>query len=204
MKTPLRYQFSEYDCGPACLENAISYLFEREKIPPEVLRCISLYCLDGFSDAGLSGQTGTSATAMMFLCNWLTAYGKTGRLPVACRYLSGADVHLGADSPILGALARGGVVVQRLILDVGHYILLTGLDGDRVLAFDPYHWEEGYDDNSVEVVWDHPDAYNRRIPLRLLDSEGTLDYSLGPVAQREAVLLFHTGSTPPEDPQAKI
>ena len=62
MKTPLRYQFSEYDCGPACLQNAISYLFDREEIPPEVLRNISLYCLDGYSAEGISGKTGTSAT----------------------------------------------------------------------------------------------------------------------------------------------
>ena len=75
-------------------------------------------------------------------------------------------------------------MVQRLILDVGHYILLTGVEGDCALAFDPYHWEGDYDDNSVEVVGDHPDAYNRRIPLRLLNSESTLDYALGPVEKR--------------------
>ena len=43
MKTPLRYQFSEYDCGPTSLQNALSFLFDREEIPPEVLRGISLY-----------------------------------------------------------------------------------------------------------------------------------------------------------------
>lgn len=201
MKTPLRYQFSEYDCGPACLENAISYLFDREEIPPEVLRNICLYCLDGYSSEGMSGKTGTSATAMMFLANWLTAYGGTGRLPVTARFLSGAQVSLAPDGEILNALRQGGVVVQRLILDVGHYILLTGIDGDALLAFDPYHWEGNYDDNSVEVVWDCPDRYNRRIPLRLLDSEGTLDYSLGPIGQREAVLIFNTKTSPqPEGP----
>ena len=38
MKIPLRYQMSEYDCGPISMLNAISYLFEREEIPPEVIR----------------------------------------------------------------------------------------------------------------------------------------------------------------------
>ena len=37
MKNPLHYQFSEYDCGPTSMQNAISFLFEREEIPPEVL-----------------------------------------------------------------------------------------------------------------------------------------------------------------------
>ena len=46
MKNPLHYQLSEYDCGPTSLLNAISFLFEREEIPPEILRNIMLYCLD--------------------------------------------------------------------------------------------------------------------------------------------------------------
>lgn len=33
MKNPLHYQFSEYDCGPTSMQNAISFLFEREEIP---------------------------------------------------------------------------------------------------------------------------------------------------------------------------
>ena len=40
MKNPLHYQLSEYDCGPTCMLNAVSFLFEREEIPPEVIRNI--------------------------------------------------------------------------------------------------------------------------------------------------------------------
>ena len=43
MKNPLRYQMSEYDCGPTTMLNAISYLFPREIISPEVIRNIMLY-----------------------------------------------------------------------------------------------------------------------------------------------------------------
>ena len=51
----------------------------------------------------------------------------------------------------------------------------------------------------MEVVADHPSAYNRRIPLRLMNSESMKDYSLGPVEKREAVLLFN--DRPPEAAQ---
>ena len=47
MKNPLHYQFSEYDCGPTTMQNAISFLFEREEIPPEILRNI-----DKLADSG--------------------------------------------------------------------------------------------------------------------------------------------------------
>lgn len=31
MKSPLRYQISDYDCGPTSMLNAVSFLFEREQ-----------------------------------------------------------------------------------------------------------------------------------------------------------------------------
>ena len=52
MKTPLHYQMTEYDCGPITVMNAIIYLFEREQIPPDLIRNIMLYCLDGYGAEG--------------------------------------------------------------------------------------------------------------------------------------------------------
>ena len=52
MKNPLHYQFSDYDCGPTSVLNAVAYLFEREDIPPEILRNVMLYCLDCHSFDG--------------------------------------------------------------------------------------------------------------------------------------------------------
>ena len=45
MKVPLRYQMTEYDCGPTSLLNAMSFLFEREELPPELVRNIMLYSM---------------------------------------------------------------------------------------------------------------------------------------------------------------
>ena len=58
MKTPLQYQISEYDCGPTTLDNAIRFLFEREDIPPEIIRNITLYCLDCYGEGGVPGLQG--------------------------------------------------------------------------------------------------------------------------------------------------
>ena len=54
MKNPLHYQFSEYDCGPTTMQNAISFLFEREEIPPEILRNIDKLAV---SSKYLSGKS---------------------------------------------------------------------------------------------------------------------------------------------------
>ena len=58
MKNPLRYQLSEYDCGPTSMLNALAFLFEREDIPPEAVRNIMLYCLDCYGSDGVSGKSG--------------------------------------------------------------------------------------------------------------------------------------------------
>ena len=122
MKNPLRYQMTEYDCGPTSMLNAVSYLFQREEIPPEIVRSIMLYCLDCFGSDGASGKCGTSCMAMMFLSNWLNGFGEIRNLPVSSQYLSGKSVYLGSESLINDALHRGGAVVVRLYLDEPHYV----------------------------------------------------------------------------------
>ena len=108
MKNPLRYQLSEYDCGPTSMLNALAFLFEREDIPPEAVRNIKLYCLDCYGSDGVIGKSGTSCAAMMFLSNWLNGYGETGHLAVSSRYLSGREVNFSQNGPLRDALRRGG------------------------------------------------------------------------------------------------
>ena len=67
MKTPLHYQMTEYDCGPITVMNAIIYLFEREQIPPDLIRNIMLYCLDGYGAEGAPGKPVPPPAALSFV-----------------------------------------------------------------------------------------------------------------------------------------
>ncbi len=195
MKNPLRYQISEYDCGPTSLLNAVSYLFEREEIAPEIIRNIMLYSLDNYNNEGIQGKSGTSAAAMMFLTNWLNNVGRIGRLNVSGRHITEDSVFVGPESLIDDALRRGGAAVVLCYFDELHYILLTGVDGDSYYAFDPYYCSEPFDfAPDIQMITDHPKEYNRIIPSGYLNSEGTGIYALGPVEQREAVILFNGGT----------
>lgn len=80
MKTPLHYQMTEYDCGPITVMNAIIYLFEREQIPPDLIRNIMLYCLDGYGAEGAPGKSGTTRAAMMFSATFCAALAAQGSL----------------------------------------------------------------------------------------------------------------------------
>lgn len=154
MKNPLRYQISDYDCGPTTMLNAVSYLFARGEIPPELIRNIMLYCLDCYNTEGITGKSGTSRAAMMFLSNWLNGFGRIGQLSISCQYLSGKSVYLGKDGYINDALRRGGVVVVRLFYDEEHYVLLTGEEDGRILMFDPYYRENEFEQEDILLVTD--------------------------------------------------
>ena len=191
MKNPLHYQLSEYDCGPTSMLNAVSYLFLREEIPPEIIRSIMLYCLDCFGEDGDSGKRGTSCMAMMFLSNWINGYGQTGRLPISSRYLSGESVNFSQNGPLRDALLRGGAAVVRVDLEGWHYVLLTHIRDGQVCLFDPYYLDKPFENPELQMVADHPCEYNRIVPIRYMERVERELYALGPVPGREAILLFN-------------
>ena len=106
MKIPLRYQMSEYDCGPTALLNAMSFLFDRAEIPPEIIRSVMLYSLDCYGMDGRACKAGTSRMAMMYLSNWLEGFSRATEFPLSCRYIAGCRVRVGRDSDINDALVR--------------------------------------------------------------------------------------------------
>ena len=191
MKNPLFYQRTEYDCGPTSMLNAMSYLFEREELPPEIIRNVMLYSLDCYGADGVSGKSGTSCMAMMFLSNWLSGVGRAGLLPLSCRYLSGAEVHLGQTGRLRDALCRGGAAVVRLEMEGEHYVLLTGIDGGDVLLFDPYYREEPFAEEDIRLVADRPFSHNRAVAAARFEGPAGGLYALGEREGREAVLLFN-------------
>jgi hypothetical protein len=191
MKNPLRYQITEYDCGPTSLLNALSFLFEREELAPEIIKNIMLFSLDAYGSDGFSGKNGTTQAAMMFLSQWLNGFGKTGRLDIRSSFLSQREVNLRDNSRIRDALVRKGAAVVRLDLESWHYVLLTGIDGDNVYLFDPYYMPEDCPLSDVRSVLDHEYDYNRIVPVSRIDCEEIHPYAFGPYETREAVLIFN-------------
>ena len=193
MKIPLRYQMSEYDCGPTALLNAVSYLFPRQEVPPEIIRSVMLYTLDCYGMDGAPCKAGTSRMAMMYLANWLEGFSRATQFPLTCQYLAGRAVHIGTHSHINDALVRGGVAVVRLFYEVEHYALLTGTSKDHIYLFDLYYLAEAEPEfvrAGIGVTCAHPHSYNRIVPFDCFNRETREIYALGAVENREAVVLF--------------
>ena len=50
-------------------------------------------------------------------------------------------------------------------------MLLTGIEGDEVRLFDPYYCAKPFGDPTLQMVVDHPDAYNRIVPVSYLERD---------------------------------
>lgn len=198
MKIPLSYQTTEYDCGPTTMTNAISFLFNRKEIPPDVIKHIVLYSLDAYNYKGEFGKSGTSGMAMMFLSNWLNQFGKVKKFPIRCEFLTGRDVYIGQNSRIVAGLQQGGTAVARVMYGCWHYVLMTGADNQYVYLFDPYYRKKPFRLKEVEIITGSPEKMNRRVAYERLNSTEKEAYALGPTDFREAILLFNrkTQKTP--------
>ncbi|MGN0377639.1 MAG: peptidase C39 [Suilimivivens sp.] len=199
MKNLLNYQSSEYDCGPVSIINGIRYLFEREEIYPDLIKFIILYCMDTFNEAGEPCKHGTSTAAMDYMASWLNHFGETRNFPIKCEVLSGKEVTVTENSQIINALKQGGVVVLRLCLEVPHYVLLTGVEDDNVLLFDPFYEEEDdpefdeeYSEEGISFIYDQPKKANRSISLSRLNRTGNGYYEMGEFSFRKALIMFNT------------
>ncbi|MDR0813360.1 MAG: peptidase C39 [Oscillospiraceae bacterium] len=192
MKTPMQYQITDFDCGPTTVLNALRFLFKREEIPPEAVKYIMMYSLDSYNTKGESGKNGTSKMAMMFLSNWLSHFAQITDFPLISEFLADEEVVISPNSKIVGALQQGAVVVLRLIYDVGHYVLLTGVSGNKVEMFDPYYRIRKIQREGVKMLESSGKGPNRSVTFDALNHEKRDYYTLGSVENREAVIIYNT------------
>ncbi|MBE7073695.1 MAG: hypothetical protein E7379_01185 [Clostridiales bacterium] len=188
MKTPLRYQITEFDCGSVSLLNCITYLFKREEIPAELVKAISSYTLDCYDEFGNLGQKGTSREAVQYLSRWITNFSENKDFGIVCEYLSGNNVTL---EKIKNCIKNKGCVNLRTYQGCEHYVSITDLDNEFVYIFDPYYYPESHykNNNNIFYIADKPFLYNRKVRIQRFLSEQKYENALGPILKRECVLF---------------
>ena len=187
MKIPLRFQVTEYDCGTVSLYNAISYLFDREEIPALLLKTIHKYTLDCYDDFGNPGQGGTSKESVKKIASFMTNYTNSNNFGIKCEKLDGIEVTI---EKILNCIKEKGCAFVRVWLETEHYVIITNIKNDKVYIFDPYYLDKNnYKDRQVKIILNKPFTHNRIVSLKRLFSNSTKDFSLGPINNRECVLM---------------
>ena len=196
MKSPLRYQATDADCGKTSFVNAFMYLFERSEIPPQAVDFVTR--VTGDCNLAVNGYyRGTSAHALAFMAAWCNDYLVKAGMPVRCQALRDDEVSMAEGSPLVEGLRSGAVAVCGCHLSVDHYVLMTGIDDESVYLFDPFYepWPpEHFDVPPEGVVWvdNQPFSYNRIVSRAVLDDPESISYTLHAVSGRDAVLMWRT------------
>ena len=136
MKKPLSYQITNFDCAKVSLENAFSYLFEREEIPAEILKLINFHTMDLNDEFGNLGQGGTSHAIIEKLVNLLNDYTNIKKFKVMCECLENEEITL---EKMIACLNDKGVCLIRCWQDVEHYVLVVKIKKEWAYIFDPYY-----------------------------------------------------------------
>ncbi len=188
MKILLKYQNTEYDCGPTSFINALAYLYDREEIPVELIKAIYKFTLDVKNDEGITGKGGTSRKNAKKLAEYFNEYGNNNNFNITTKTLSKDEVNL---EDMKSSIKRGGVIVARCWQDVEHYVLITNMDEKDAYIFDPYYDEEKEYalDDAVTVILDKPYHYNRIVPIKRLFNEKNEYFSLLKKKDRAVILI---------------
>lgn len=188
MKVPLRFQNTEYDCGTVSFINALTYLYDREEFPVELLKKIHRYTLD-IEKWGIVGRGGTSRKNAMKLARSFVKYTNSHKkFTLKCKILSKDKVNI---EEMRECLANKGVIIARCIHKVEHYVIITKLDDKYGYLFDPYYEEPNYYDNDpdIKMVFYNDFQHNRIVTIERLFSETLDDYSLLKKEDREIILM---------------
>lgn len=192
MKVPLRFQITEFDCGSVSLLNCFSYLYEREEIPALLIKQIHKYTLDCYDENGNLGNGGTSKEAIIKLTTWITNYANNNDFDVLCERLVGNSVSL---EKMIKCLNENGVIFVRCWQTNEHYVIITKIKNNKLYIFDPYYFDKTYynKDKQVKIVFNKPFTHNRIVSFKRFFSETHKDFSLGPIDNRECVLIKRKG-----------
>jgi hypothetical protein len=193
MYIPLHYQVSEYDCVPTAFINAVSYLFERNEIPPMVISHIYLYSMDTVGRDSRFGIGGTSKYAVRLLGNWLSSY-KMKKFSVTTEFLEKDEVHLRKESRIYACLEEGGIALCNTLFSKNeqHYLMIIRIEDGWIYCFDPYKRVSlrGMGDHVSILPCEDGRSPNLRIRAPWMDQKIRNRFCMGPVSIRECLLIW--------------
>lgn len=187
-----RYSAARNCCGPTAMLNAITHLWRPALVPASVVRAIYRHSLDGRQGAG------TSAEATQRIVDEINAIAAARRstkgFRCTVRRLTGRQVTVAANGRIVRALRSGGcAIVDVCCGSCTHALTLLAVNRRDWTLFDPYLWDRYPRRRGGIEFLGHPGiahAANLRIKVSYLDKRSAAYYALGPVADREAVILL--------------
>lgn len=189
MKIPLRFQITEFDCGTVALQNAVSYLYDRENVPSELIRAISIYTVNCYDEKGKISEGGTSREVMDNMTTWIDKFLYQCNFGLNCRRYIGENIDV---DDVKKCVDNGGCVLYKTFRSGHeHFVIITMMDEEYMYMWDSYYLGETYYDmeRKISIVFNKPFHYNRKVSIDRFLQNNTKDFALGPVEERECLLF---------------
>lgn len=192
MKIPLRFQITEFDCGTVALQNAISYLYDRENVPAELVRAVSIYTVNCYDERGYLAEHGDVKDITNNMTTWTNDFVNKFNFGLSCRRLLGESITM--DELKKCVENRGCILMKTHREGIEHFVIITDITDEYVYVWDSYYLGETYYDKErkISIVFNKPFHYNREVDLdRFLDTSNK-DLALGSISERECLLFNRT------------
>lgn len=180
MKIPLRFQMTENDSGKITVFNAISYLFDRENVDSALIKSIYKHTINE-SNILLKQES---------ICEFAKKILSKKKYNLELFHLTKEEVNIKLIKDYFKV--KGTIMIIHVYLfGKSHYCLVTKLDNNYIYLFDPYYLDETYFDvdRMIELIYDEPFEYNRKVNMKRFTSMNLSDFSLGPIEHRECLII---------------
>ncbi len=175
----IQYQWSEFDCCPMCYINVLCHFLKKDEIKQDTIKAI-------FQDTLDRKNGGTSKVANLLLTTKLMEYKEEWNIPFRTTIYYGSKVN----ETLFQAIFIQGLAMIRTYLEVPHYCLVTGMDQEFIYLLDPYELPENVFDDHPNIWIIHKPFANRKVKRNYFFEDGTKDYMLGPISQRECIVFY--------------
>ena len=187
-----QYQLSNHGCFPAAMLNTLIRLFRPHEIPAPVVRAIYRHSLDARNAAGTTDEATQRVVDEINLI--VAARRGTKRFRCTARRLVGHQVTVASNGLIARTLRAGGsAVVDVRCHDSTHAMTLLDITREHWVFFEPSLLTR-HPRKRQGIEWlGYPGCVhgpNLRIERRYLDARRNEFYTLGPLADREAVIVM--------------
>lgn len=180
MKVPLRFQMTEKDSGKTTLLNTLSYLFDRENLDSNLIKSVYKHSIDE-NNILLKQET---------ICDFAYKILDKKKYDLELHKLTKEEVNIKTIKEYMKD-DNSIMIIHLYLFEKSHYSLVTKLDNNYIYIFDPYYLDETYYDDyrMVELVYDEPFEYNRKVNLKRFNTMNLSDYALGPIEHRECLII---------------
>ncbi|MCQ2911006.1 MAG: hypothetical protein MJ244_02360 [Clostridia bacterium] len=165
MKSPLRYQMTEFDSCQTAILNGITYLIDREKLNPSLISQIYRYSFDKGMGEVFEEDNYTSDGILPFISKYINEFNYNKDYKIHFDEIKPENISL---EFINECITNNSTLIVPIYMDnKERYVTITDCVDNNLFIFDPYYIDESSNiiNENKDIIFENnkPLNYNRII-----------------------------------------